>query len=63
LRDEAERYGNRLINSGVRTIVRHLPLPPLRAPDACNQCACQVHALGEIASFIAGLDGPPPPPT
>jgi hypothetical protein len=63
LRDKAEQYGNRLINSGVRITVRRLPPTPLHAPDARNQCARQVHALGEIASLIAGPDGPPPPPT
>jgi hypothetical protein len=41
----------------VRTTVRRLPPTPLQAPDVRNQCACKVHALGEIASFIAGLDG------
>jgi acetyl esterase len=62
LRDEAEQYGNKLINSGVRTTVRRMPPAPLQAPGARNECACKVHALGEIASFIAGLDGPQPPP-
>jgi acetyl esterase/lipase len=62
LRDEAEQYGNKLINSGVRTTVRRLPPAPLQAPGARNECACKVHALSEIASFIAGLDGPQPPP-
>jgi hypothetical protein len=45
LRDEAKHYGNRLINSSVLTTVRRQPPPPLQAPGARNQCACQVNPL------------------
>jgi acetyl esterase/lipase len=56
LRDEAEAYGNKLINAGVRTTVRRMPAARLQEPNARNECACKAHALGEIANFIAGLD-------
>ncbi|MGH8853124.1 MAG: alpha/beta hydrolase [Telluria sp.] len=54
--DEAEQYGAKLINAGVRTTVRRMPPSPLQEPGARNECACKVHALGEIATFLAGLD-------
>jgi acetyl esterase/lipase len=56
LRDEAEAYGNKLINAGVRTTVRRMPAARLQEPNARNECACQGHALSEIANFIAALD-------
>jgi acetyl esterase len=56
LRDEAEAYGNKLINAGVPTTVRRIPAARLQEPNARNECACQVHVLSEIANFIAGLD-------
>jgi acetyl esterase/lipase len=56
LRDEAEAYGNKLINAGVPTTVRRMPAARLQEPNARNECACKAHALGEIANFIAGLD-------
>jgi acetyl esterase/lipase len=56
LRDEAEAYGAKLIDSGVRTTVRRMPAARLQEPNARNECACKVHALSEIANFIAGLD-------
>jgi len=62
LRDEAEAYGAKLINAGVRTTVRRLEAAQLQDPNGRNQCACQVHALGEIAGFIAALDGNEAPP-
>lgn len=62
LRDEAEAYGAKLINAGVRTTVRRLEAAQLQDPNGRNECACQVHALGEIASFIAALDGNEAPP-
>jgi acetyl esterase len=62
LRDEAEAYGAKLINAGVRTTVRRLEPTLLQDPNGRNQCACQGHALGEIASFIAALDGNEGPP-
>lgn len=62
LRDEAEAYGAKLINAGVRTTVRRLEPALLQDPNGRNQCACQGHALGEIASFIAALDGNEAPP-
>jgi acetyl esterase/lipase len=62
LRDEAEAYGAKLINAGVRTTVRRLEPAQLVDPNGRNQCACQGHALGEIASFIAALDGNEAPP-
>ena len=54
--DEAEQYGAKLINAGVRTTVRRMPPAPLQEPDGRNECACEAHALGEIATFLAGLD-------
>ena len=54
--DEAEQYGAKLINAGIRTTVRRMPPAPLQDPDGRNECACKVHALGEIATFLAGLD-------
>jgi acetyl esterase len=62
LRDEAEAYGAKLINAGVRTTVRRMPPAHIEEPDARNECACSGHALHEIANFIAGLErdnGPP----
>jgi len=56
LRDEAEAYGNKLINAGVPTTVRRLPAARLQDPNARNECACKAHVLSEIANFIAGLD-------
>jgi acetyl esterase/lipase len=56
LRDEAEAYGNKLIDAGVRTTVRRMPAARLQEPNARNECACQAHALDEIANFIAGLE-------
>jgi acetyl esterase/lipase len=62
LRDEAELYGAKLIACGVKTTVSRLPPAPLHESGARNECACKVHALGEIASFIAGLDRTETPP-
>ena len=62
LRDEAEAYGAKLINAGVRTTVRRLEPAPLTDPNGRNECACKVHAMTEIASFIAALDGNEAPP-
>ena len=56
LRDEAEAYGNKLINAGVPTTVRRMTATRLQEPNARNECACQGHVLSEIANFIAGLD-------
>jgi acetyl esterase len=56
LRDEAEAYGAKLIGFGVPTTVRRLAPAPLQEPDARNACACTGLAMGEIATFIAGLD-------
>jgi hypothetical protein len=33
-----------------------MPPAPLQEPDGRNECACKVHALAEIATFLAGLD-------
>ena len=60
LRDEAEAYGAKLASSGVQATVRRLLPAPLQADDR-NVCACERHALTEIADFIAGLDGEAPP--
>lgn len=62
LRDEAELYGAKLISCGTKTTVSRLPPAPLHESGARNECACKVHALGEIASFIAGLDRTETPP-
>jgi acetyl esterase/lipase len=62
LRDEAEQYGSKLISCGIKTTVRRLPPAPLHESGARNECACKVHALGEIASFIAGLERSETPP-
>lgn len=56
LRDEAEAYGSKLIAFGVPTTVRRLQAVRLQEPNARNECACQGHALAEIANFIDGLD-------
>ncbi|NRR29631.1 alpha/beta hydrolase [Oxalobacteraceae bacterium] len=56
LRDEAEQYGAKLISCGIKTTVSRLPPAPLHETGARNECACKVLALGEIASFMAGLD-------
>jgi acetyl esterase len=53
LRDEAEVYGARLINAGIRTTVRRLAPAQLRDAGARNECACSIQALGEITAFIA----------
>jgi len=54
--DEAEQYGAKLINAGVRTTVRRMPPAPLAEPGGRNECACKIHALGEIATFLDALD-------
>jgi acetyl esterase/lipase len=56
LRDEAEAYGAKLINAGVRTTVRRMAPANIQEPNARNECACTVNALHEIANFIAGLE-------
>jgi acetyl esterase/lipase len=60
LRDEAEAYGNKLIQAGVRTTVRRMPAAQLQDPNGRNECACQGQVLSEIANFIAALDGGAP---
>jgi len=62
LRDEAEQYGAKLIACGTKTTVSRLPPAPLHETDGRYECACKVVALGEIASFIAGLDRSETPP-
>lgn len=59
LRDEAEQYGSKLIANGVKTTVRRMPAEPVLDQEARNECACKVHALSEIASFVAGLAAEP----
>ena len=59
LRDEAEQYGSKLIACGIKTTVRRMPSAPLKEPGARNECACKVHALCEIASFVTGLGKEP----
>lgn len=54
--DEAEQYGAKLINAGVRTTVRRMPPAPLQDPNGRNECACKAHALAEMATFLAGLE-------
>jgi len=58
LRDEAEQYGSKLINSGVCTTVRRMPPADLdlQDPNGRNECACKMHAMGEITSFLSGLE-------
>lgn len=56
LRDEAEQYGAKLMSCGVKTTVTRMPPAPLHETGARNECACKRYALGEIASFIAGLE-------
>jgi acetyl esterase/lipase len=60
LRDEAEAYGNKLIQAGVRTTVRRMPAAQLQDTNGRNECACQGQVLSEIANFIAALDGGAP---
>ncbi len=62
LRDEAEQYGAKLIACGVKTTVNRMPPSPLNEAGARNECACKCYALGEIASFIAGLERSETPP-
>ena len=62
LRDEAEQYGAKLIGCGVKTTVTRMPPAPLRETGARNECACKCVALGEIASFITGLERSETPP-
>jgi acetyl esterase/lipase len=62
LRDEAEQYGAKLIACGIKTMVSRMPAAPLQEAGARNECACKCYALGEIASFIAGLDRAETPP-
>jgi acetyl esterase len=60
LRDEAEAYGAKLINAGVRTTVRRMASAQLQEPNARNECACKAQVLSEIANFIAALDSGAP---
>jgi acetyl esterase/lipase len=62
LRDEAEQYGAKLISCGVKTTVIRMPPQPLHETGARNECACKCLALGEIASFITGLERSDTPP-
>jgi acetyl esterase len=62
LRDEAEQYGAKLISCGVKTTVIRMPPQPLHETGARNECACKCIALGEIASFITGLERSETPP-
>ena len=62
LRDEAEQYGAKLISCGVKTTVIRMPPQPLHETGARNECACKCLALGEIASFITGLERSETPP-
>ncbi|MES2348824.1 MAG: alpha/beta hydrolase [Pseudomonadota bacterium] len=62
LRDEAEQYGAKLIACGVKTTVNRMPAASLNEVGARNECACKCYALGEIASFIAGLERSETPP-
>lgn len=59
LRDEAEQYGAKLINAGVCTTVRRMPPADLdlQDPNGRNECACKMHAMGEITRFLSGLEG------
>lgn len=57
LRDEAEQYGAKLINAGVCTTVRRLPAADLQDPNGRTECACKVHAMGEISRFLSSLKG------
>ncbi|MFC0168484.1 alpha/beta hydrolase [Pseudoduganella danionis] len=63
LRDEAEQYGAKLMSCGVKTTVTRMPPAPLHETGARNECACKRYALGEIASFIAGLERADTPAT
>ncbi len=56
LRDEAEQYAAKLMACGVKTSVTRMPPAPLLESGARNECACKRYALGEVASFIAGLE-------
>lgn len=55
LRDEAERYGAKLVAAGIRTMVRRLPSASLQEPGARCNCIRKEDALQEITSFLAGL--------
>jgi acetyl esterase/lipase len=58
LRDEGEQYGAKLATAGIRTTVRRLAPIELEEPDARCSCARKETVLHEIATFIAGLEGP-----
>jgi acetyl esterase/lipase len=62
LRDEAEAYGAKLINAGVKTTVRRMAPARIEEPNARNECACTGQVLHEIANFIDGLDAAGGPP-
>jgi len=57
LRDEAELYGAKLINAGICTTVRRMAPADLQDPNGRNECACKWQAMGEIANFLARLEG------
>jgi acetyl esterase len=56
LRDEAEAYGNKLMQSGVTVTMRRMGPARLRDPDGRTQCACRVPVLEAMAGFIASLE-------
>lgn len=57
LRDEAEQYGAKLINAGICTTVRRMEMSQVQDMNGRNECACKWQAMGEIASFLARLEG------
>lgn len=61
LRDEAEAYGVKLIEQGVRTSVVRLPAIALEARGARGECASSNQVLCEISSFLNTLSSASPP--
>ena len=56
LRDEAEAYGNKLMQAGVTVTMRRVAAAKLQDPNGRTECACRVPTLEAMASFIAGLE-------
>jgi acetyl esterase len=56
LRDEAEAYGAKLAQAGVKVTMQRMQPARLQDPNGRTECACKVPALEAIAGFIAGLE-------
>lgn len=56
LRDEAQAYGDKLVQSGVTVMMRRVTAAKLRDPNGRTECACRIPVLEAIAGFIASLE-------